>query len=212
MPQTGPRSGALARIDMKKVLKSLYHASARDVVQVEVPPLNYLMVDGEGDPNSTPAYQQAVEALYSVSYTAKFMLKQAAAGIDYAVMPLEGLWWADDLSAFVAGDRRHWKWTMMILQPDCVPRDVIVAATAAVREKKSLPALDRLRFETFTEGRCAQVMHVGPFTDEGPTIARLHAYIESRAALAGKHHEIYLSDIRRADPRKWKTIIRQPMT
>ena len=202
----------MARIDMKKVLKSLYYASARDVVQVEVPPLNYLMVDGEGDPNSAAAYPQAVEALYSVSYTAKFMLRKAAVGIDYVVMPLEGLWWADELTAFVAGDRQRWKWTMMILQPDCVPREVIAAATAAVREKKSLPALDLLRFETFTEGRCAQVMHVGPFTEEGPTIARLHAYIESRAALAGKHHEIYLTDIRRADPRKWKTIIRQPMT
>jgi hypothetical protein len=202
----------MARIDMKKALKSLYHVSARDVVQVDVPPLNYLMVDGEGDPNSTPAYQQAVEALYCVSYTAKFMLRKAAAGIDYAVMPLEGLWWADDLTAFVAGERRHWKWTMMIMQPDVVPGDVFVAAKAAVRKKKSLPALDRLRFESFAEGRCAQVLHVGPFTEEGPTIARLHAYIESHAALTGKHHEIYLTDIRRADPAKWKTIIRQPMT
>ena len=212
MSRAGSKAGADARIDMKKVLRPLYHASAREIGEVDVPPLDYLMVDGEGDPNTSPHYAQAVEALYSVSYTAKFMLKKSAAGIDYAVMPLEGLWWADDPSVFVAGDRRHWKWTMMILQPDCVPRDVIAAATEVVRMKKSLPALDRLRFESFTEGRCAQVLHVGPFAEEGPTIARLHAYIESRAALAGKHHEIYLTDIRRADPRNWKTIIRQPIT
>jgi hypothetical protein len=201
----------MARIDMKKELRQLYNASAKDVVQVDVPTLNYLMVDGNGDPNASPEYQQAVEALYSVSYTAKFMVKKAAAGIEYAVMPLEGLWWADDMSAFVVGERRHWKWTMMVMQPVVASSELVSAAIVDVRKKKSLPALRRLRFEPFSEGRCAQILHIGPFTEEGPTIERLHAYITSVTALAGKHHEIYLTDIRRADPRKWRTIIRQPM-
>lgn len=201
----------MAKIDLKKVLKQLYHASAKDVVQVDVPALNYLMVDGKGDPNSSPEYSQAVEALFSAAYTAKFMVKKGPDAIDYAVMPLEGLWWADDMSAFAANERSRWKWTMMIMQPDFVSNEVISAAIAELRKKKSLPAIDKLRLETFVEGPCAQILHVGPFTDEGPTIERLHAFIDSRTALTGKHHEIYLSDIRRADPKNWKTIIRQPM-
>lgn len=199
------------KIDLKKELKQLYRPSAKEVVQVDVPAFRFLMVDGKGDPNASLAYAQAVEALFSVSYTAKFMLKKGPAQIDYAVMPLEGLWWADDLSAFVADDRANWKWTMMIMQPHFVATEVIDAAIAAVRSRKPLPGLDRLRLEEFAEGRCAQVLHVGPFTEEGPTIERLHAFINARSGLAGKHHEIYLSDIRRADPAKWKTIIRQPM-
>ena len=198
-------------IDLKRELKHLYQASARKVVHVDVPPLRFLMVDGAGDPNATPAYAEAVEALFSVSYTAKFMVKRGPLGLDYKVMPLEGLWWADDLSAFAANDRSQWKWTMMILQPDFVPAEVIEAARAEVMRKKALPAMDRLRLEVFREGPCAQILHVGPFTAEGPTIQRVHDFITARGALAGKHHEIYLSDIRRAEPARWKTIIRQPM-
>lgn len=201
----------MKKVDLKKELKSLYQASAKNVVQVEVPTFRFLMVDGQGDPNTSPEYAQAVEALFSVSYTTKFMVKKGPQGIDYSVMPLEGLWWADDMSAFAANDRTHWKWTMMIMQPRFVGNEVVEAAMAAVRSRKHLPGIDRLRLEEFTEGRCAQVMHVGPFSEEGPTIQRLHAFIGDRSGLAGKHHEIYLSDIRRADPEKWKTIIRQPM-
>jgi hypothetical protein len=200
----------VSKIDLKKQLRQLYQPSAKEVVAVDVPELQFLMVDGAGDPNTAPAYAHAVEALFSVSYTAKFMVKKAQA-IDYGVMPLEGLWWADDLSAFVANDRSQWQWTMMIMQPSFVARDVIDAAIADVAKKKALPALGKLRLETFTEGSCAQVLHVGPFTAEGPTIERLHDFIDSRTGRRGKHHEIYLSDIRRADPAKWKTIIRQPM-
>jgi hypothetical protein len=126
-------------------------------------------------------------------------------------MPLEGLWWSDDLSAFTANERSKWQWTMMIMQPHFVEAAVVHEAIAAVRRKKALPALDDLRLESFHEGSCAQVLHIGPFTEEGPTIQRVHDFIVERSALSGKHHEIYLSDIRRADPRKWKTIIRQPM-
>lgn len=201
----------MKKIDLKKELKPLYQVSAKDVVQVDVPAFRFLMIDGKGDPNTSQEYAQAVEALFSVSYTAKFMVKKGPQEIDYSVMPLEGLWWADDLSAFVANDKARWKWTMMIMQPHLVADEVIEAAIAAVRSKKRLPGIDRLRLDEFVEGRCAQVLHVGPFSEEGPTIERLHAFIDARSGLAGKHHEIYLSDIRRADPAKWKTIIRQPM-
>ena len=156
-------------------------------------------------------YAEAVAALFSVSYTAKFALKKGTQKTDYAVMPLEGLWWADDWSAFGAGDRANWNWTMMILQPSFVPDGTIEDAIADVRRKKNLPGLHKLRLEEFSEGRCAQIMHIGPFSAEGPTIEKLHEYILAHGSLAGKHHEIYLSDIRRADPTKWKTILRQPM-
>lgn len=201
----------MQKIDLKKELKHLYQPSAKEVLQVEVPTFQFLMVDGEGDPNTSPAYSQAVEALFSVSYAAKFMVKKGAQAIDYGVMPLEGLWWADDMSVFATGDKSRWQWTMMIMQPDFVSSEVIAAAIADIRKKKNLAAVDKLRLEPFTEGLCAQVLHIGPFSEEGPTIDRLHRFIDAKTGRTGKHHEIYLSDIRRADPAKWKTIIRQPM-
>lgn len=201
----------MEKIDLKKDLKWLYQPSAKVVVEVDVPAFQFLMVDGVGDPNTAPAYAQAIEALFSVSYTTKFMLKKGPQALDYAVMPLEGLWWADDMAAFVSGDKARWQWTMMVMQPSCVSPDLIHAAIMDVKKKKNLPAVDRLRLEEFAEGRCAQVLHVGPFSEEGPTIERLHAFIDARGGRAGKHHEIYLSDIRRTDPKKWKTVLRQPM-
>ncbi|TWT18424.1 GyrI-like domain-containing protein [Luteimonas wenzhouensis] len=200
----------MTKIDLRRELRHLYAASTKEVVEVRVPALRFLMVDGRGDPNTEPAYAEAVEALFSVSYAAKFMLKKAG-GPDYAVMPLEGLWWVDDHAVFAADDRARWRWRMMVLQPDFVGDALLEAAIAQVRAKKALPGLDRLRLEAFTEGRCAQVLHVGPFSAEGPTIARVHDFIAGRGRLAGRHHEIYLSDVRRADPAKWRTIIRQPM-
>ncbi len=200
----------MTKIDLKRELRQLYAPSAREVVEVDVPRLRFLMIDGQGDPNTTPAYTEAVQALFSVSYAARFMLKRSA-GIDYAVMPLEGLWWADDPAAFASNDRARWRWTMMILQPDFVEDLVLEAAMEQVRRKKGLAAMDRIRLEHLTEGRCAQVLHVGPFSEEGPTIARVHGFIAAHGRLTGRHHEIYLSDIRRADPAKWRTIIRQPM-
>lgn len=201
----------MAKIDLKKDLKPLYQASAKAVVRVEIPALKYLMVDGKGDPNTSPLYGQAVEALFSVSYAAKFLLKKGPQALDYAVMPLEGLWWADNLTAFTANDRSQWMWTMMILQPPFVSDATVAEAIASIKKKKPLLAIDTLRLETFEEGHCAQTLHVGPFAEEGPTIERVHAFIDAQSARRGKHHEIYLSDIRRADPKKWKTIIRQPM-
>jgi hypothetical protein len=169
------------------------------------------MVDGEGNPNTSQEYAEAVEALFSVSYTAKFSIKNGPQARDYAVMPLEGLWWADDMSAFAANEKSKWKWTMMIMQPSFVADAIVEASIAEVRTKKALPGVDRLRLESFTEGRCAQILHIGPFSEEGPTVERLHEFIDARARRTGKHHEIYLTDIRRADPKNWKTIIRQPM-
>jgi len=199
------------KIDLKKELKHLYGASAKKVIEVKVPPLKYLMVDGKGDPNTSEEFAPAVEALFAVSYTAKFALKKGIQAIDYAVMPLEGLWWADDMSVLVADAKANWKWTMMILQPAFAPDEVIEAAIASAGKKKKLPSLSKLRLEEFSEGSCAQIMHVGPFSEEGPTIAKLHEFIDARTGRTGKHHEIYLSDIRRARPEKWKTILRQPM-
>lgn len=201
----------MERVDLKREFKHLYHASAKAITEVDVPLFRFLMIDGQGDPNTSPEYAAAIEALYSVAYTAKFMMKKAPQPLDYAVMPLEGLWWADDLSAFATGNRAEWKWTMMIMQPAFVPEGVIDAAISEVRAKKALSAIDRVRLEAFTEGRCAQVLHIGPYAAEGPTIERLHAYIGARAHRTGRHHEIYLSDPRRSDPRKWRTILRQPM-
>jgi hypothetical protein len=200
----------MEKIDLKKELKELYRPSTREVSEVNVPPLSFLMVDGEGDPNTSSTYKEAVEALFSVSYAVKFAIKKDQ-GIDYGVMPLEGLWWADDMSTFISGDKASWKWTLMIMQPSFVTAKLVESTVRSLQDKKTLPGLARLRFDTFSEGRCAQMLHIGPFSEEGPTIQRVHDYIASRSSLRGRHHEIYLSDIRRAAPDKWKTIIRQPM-
>lgn len=198
--------------DLKKELRELYAPSARAVQRVDVPTLRFLKIDGQGDPNTSPAYAEAVEALFALSYAVKFRAAKGPLGINYGVMPLEGLWWADDMSSFTTGDRSDWQWTMMIMQPDFVDGDLIETTRLGVVEKKGLPGLQRVRLESFTEGPSAQIMHVGPFSTEGPTIEKVHTFIDdSGREPRGKHHEIYLSDIRKGDPAKWKTIIRQPM-
>lgn len=201
----------MEKIDLRKTMKHLYQTSAKEVVQVDVPTMNFLMVDGEGDPNTSQAYSDAVEALFMVSYAVKFMIKKGALAIDYGVMPLEGLWWADDMSKFSGADKSNWKWTMMIMQPSFVTPDAVDLAITDVKAKKNPPALSKVRLESFSEGKCAQVMHIGPFSEEGPAIEKVHQFIDAKGQLTGKHHEIYLSDIRKADPSKWKTIVRQPM-
>lgn len=201
----------MEKVDLRRELKSLYRPPRNKIVELTVPPLRYLMVDGMGDPNTSPEYARAIEALFAVAYTAKFMVKKGPQAIDYAVMPLQGLWWADDPGAFAVGARDQWKWTMMIVQPDFVADDLIAEAMTRVAEKKGSELIAGLRLESFAEGRCAQLLHIGPFSEERPAIERLHEYIRERSELRGRHHEIYLSDIRRAAPEKWKTIIRQPM-
>lgn len=201
----------MKKIDFKKELKHLYQPLAKEVAMVDVPTMNYLMIDGEGDPNTSQAYADAVETLFMVSYATKFMVKKGASAIDYGVMPLEGLWWTGDMSMFTTADKSNWKWTMMIMQPSFVTPEIIGSAIIDVKKKKNPAAISKLRLEAFSEGRCAQIMHIGPFSEEGPTVEKLHKFIDSRSRRIGKHHEIYLSDIRKADPSKWKTIIRQPM-
>ena len=201
----------MQKIDYKKELKEFYRPSAKKIVEVDVPEMNFLMVDGRGVPGSE-TYTQAVEALYSVSYTLKFMIKRGESEIDYGVLPLEGLWWAEDMSDFVNDNKENWIWTMMIMQPNLITGAMVQSAIDEVKLKKKLPGIDKLRFDSFTEGRCAQTLHIGPFSEEGPTIERVHSFIDEQGnELTGKHHEIYLTDIRRAAPENWKTVIRQPM-
>jgi len=201
----------MEKIDLKKEYEILYKPSAKTVAIVDVPSFNYLMIDGQGDPNASESYRHAVEALFSLSYTLKFAIKKSSTAIDYGVMPLEGLWWADDLSAFTADQKNLWKWTMMIMQPHFIDKALVDKTIIELQKKKELPALKNIRFEAFEEGLCAQILHIGPFSEEGPAVEKLHQFIETNGTLTGKHHEIYLSDIRRASPEKWKTIVRQPM-
>jgi hypothetical protein len=203
----------MGKIDYKKELKHLYRPSAKKVETVVVPKMDFLMIDGEGDPNASQAFQDAIGVLYSLSYTLKFMIKKGEIGIDYGVLPLEGLWWADDMSAFSVENKDGWQWTLMIMQPELVTMEMVIEAMEQVKAKKNQVSLPRVRFESFEEGKVAQVLHIGPFSEEGPTVEKVHRFIEkSGAQRLGKHHEVYLSDIRRAAPENWKTIIRQPMS
>lgn len=203
----------MTKIDFTKEYKQLYQPSAREFELVEVPRLTYLMVDGHGDPNTAPAYAQAVEALYGLAYRIKFISK-AELGRDYVVPPLEGLWWADDYNSFTTAlDKSKWDWTMLIMVPEWISRELYERALDELRRKKPLPALEAIRMEPYEEGLAAQILHIGPYDAEGPVLARLHqewipqhGYVES-----GKHHEIYLSDPRRVEPAKLKTVLRQPV-
>ena len=203
----------MGKIDYKKTLKAFYGPSAKKVVEVDLPTMNFLMIDGKGNPGTSEEFAQAVEVLYPVCYTLKFMVKKGKAGIDYGVLPLEGLWWADDMSDFVSGNKDRWKWTLMIMQPDLVSSEMVEQAILQVREKKNPAGLSKLRFESFHEGRSAQTLHIGSFDEEGPTIIRVHQFIEEAGyRLSGKHHEIYLNDPRRTAPERLKTVIRQPFS
>ena len=201
----------MKKVDYKKKLKHLYGPSSKKIVIVEVPSMNYFMVDGEGGP-AAESYQQAIEALYGLSFTVKFDVKKGV-GLDYTVMPLEGLWWAKDITAFSADRKDEWLWKMMIMQPDYVTAKHVNAATKQLREKKNPLALDKIRFESYHEGLSVQILHIGPYDDEGPTIAQMHKFIDENGyQLHMKHHEIYLSDPRRSKPEKLKTVLRQPIT
>lgn len=199
----------MTTFDYKKEYKPLYFPPQGRFTWVDVPPLDYLMLDGHGDPNHNPQYQVVVEALYSLAYTLKFQLKKA--GIEYGVPPLEGLWWMENMAEFSLQTKDRWDWTMMILQPAPVTPEQLEQARAAALHKKGLPELAQVRLERLYEGRAAQVTYLGAYADEGPTIAALHAFIhEQECVRQGKHHEIYLGDPRRTAPEKLKTVIRQP--
>jgi len=198
------------KYDIKKAHRALYSPSSKDFTLVDVPELRYIAVDGTGDPNTSAEYASAVEALYAVAYALKFASKKTR---DFTVGPLEGLWRADDPSVFTARHKQSWEWTMMISQPDWITDDMVRSAVDAVAEKKVNDALDKVRLHTFTEGMCVQILHIGPYDDEGPTLARLHDEWMPAHGLTfnGDHHEIYLNDARRTAPDKLKTVLRQPV-
>jgi hypothetical protein len=198
-------------IDLKKELKDYYNPSAKAVSLVDVPAMSFIMVDGQGAPAS-PQFQQAIEALYSISYTIKFAKKKRE-GIDYPVMALEGLWWADDMRDFdpETGDRDRWQWTLLMMQPPVVSRIDFESGREAAAKKKPNLSIKVVRLDKFLEGPSAQIMHIGPFTEEGPNVLKLHQKIaEIGGQLSGKHHEIYLSDFRKVEPAKMRTVLRQP--
>lgn len=199
-------------LDLKKELKHLYNPSSKEITFVDVPTMNFIKVDGAGDPNTSQEFQDAIGVIFSLSYTLKFKIKKAEPTKEYAVMPMEGLWWSEDMSSFdMALNKALWKWTVMIMQPEFVTSDLFDQAVEEVRKKKDLPGLAKARFESYHEGPSAQIMHIGPFSTEGPTVAKIHEAIHNNGArISGLHHEIYLNDFRKVSPEKMKTVVRQP--
>jgi hypothetical protein len=204
----------MSPFDLVRLLHPLYAPPKGRCVIVEVPDLAFLMIDGRGDPNTSEAYRDALQALYGVAYTLKFTLKKSDAERDFKVAPLEGLWWTDETppTPEELEQRDAWNWTMMIAVPDAVTADEAAAAAEAAARKRELPAAPLIRLERFEEGLAAQTMHVGPYSEEAPTIERLHAYVaEQGYDLRGRHHEIYLGDPRRTAPERLKTVVRHPI-
>jgi hypothetical protein len=200
------------KTDFKKTLDA-YQAPRGRFRVVDVPDMRYLMIDGHGDPN-TPAFAEAVQALYPVAYKLKFASKRDL-GRDYVVPPLEGLWWAEDMEAFTAArDKSRWDWTSMLMVPDWIDHAMLAAAVEQVRTKNPPVRLGDVRLETLSEGRCVQTLHVGAFDGEADVLAQLHEeFIPAHGLrMVGHHHEIYLSDFRRVAPEKQRTILRQPVT
>ncbi|MGJ3508693.1 GyrI-like domain-containing protein [Enemella sp. A6] len=202
------------KIDFKKTLDS-YRARPGEFRILDVPELQYLMMDGYGDPNTSPAYSEALASLYPVAYKLKFASKREL-GRDYVVPPLEGLWWADDMTSFTsARDKSRWHWTMMLMVPDWIDRPLFEDAVSQAGAAKSVPPqrLTDVRLAGLSEGRCVQTLHIGPFDAEADVLARLHHRFipEQGLTMTGKHHEIYLSDFRRVAPEKLRTILRQPV-
>ena len=200
----------MTKVDFKKTLKHLY-TPKKAFATVDVPEMQFLMVDGHGDPNTAQEYKDAIAALYAVAYKMKFMSKIGLER-DYVVPPLEGLWWAEDMGTFTTREKSEWKWTMMIMVPEWITTTNFADAIAQVRKAKNPTALDKVRLEPYHEGLSVQIMHIGSYDDEGPVLAEMHsAYIPENGLVEnGKHHEIYLSDPRRVAPEKLKTVLRQP--
>lgn len=200
------------KIDYKKDLKEYYQAKLNKIVTVDVPKMNFIMIDGYGDPNASQDYIDAIQTLYPIAYGIKFCCKKELE-LDFGVMPLEGLWWSDNMDDFDK-NKDDWLWTAMIMQPDFVNKTIFDKVVEQTRVKKSLPSIDKIRFESYDEGRSAQTMYVGPYAQEGEIIQAVHTFIKQQGGKLDStnkhHHEIYLSDPRRTDASKLKTIIRQP--
>jgi hypothetical protein len=199
------------KVDFKKTLDS-YRARGGELRILDVPAMQYLMVDGKGDPNTSQEYADALAALYPVAYRLKFTSKREL-DRDYVVPPLEALWWATDMTVFTTGDKSRWLWTAMIMTPDWATAEMLDDALAAVAAKDRPEALDKVRLERLEEGRCVQTLHIGPYDEEGPVLAEMHNRFipDSGLRMTGKHHEIYLNDARRVEPAKLRTILRQPV-
>lgn len=198
------------KIDYMRAMSHLYRAHGYPEL-VEVPPMRFLMVDGHGDPNGSATFREAVEALFSLSYALKFRVKSID-GIDYKVLPLEGLWWIPNARVWDFADKSDWDWTLMVMQPELVTDDMVVEVREEVAKRKRLPALERAHLGAFDEGLAAQILHVGPYAEERPTLERLYGFVREEGFLpTGKHHEIYLSDPSKAPPPKLRTIIRHPV-
>ena len=208
-------------LDLKKELKHLYAPSAKKPGIVQVPRLQFAMIDGaieKGyEPGNSPAFAEATQALYSISYTLKFMLKKRKTNpIDYPVMTLEGLWSIQDENVDVA-KKDNWSYILMILQPDIITKDIFEEGREQARKKKGdSPALSKLDLAYFEEGLCVQIMHMGPYATEPATIERMRAFaLENRyrdnVGPNGRHHEIYVGDPRKANPTKLKTVLRHPI-
>lgn len=201
------------KTEYTKTLGNIYQQSKKDISILEVPPMNFLTIQGRGDPNGSEPYSQAVGALYSLAYFLKFAVKKGPSGINYGIMPLEGLWWAEDMNHFNMENRINWKWQMMIMQPDVISAELFDQAVGEVRRKKNPAKLDEVKFEHIEEGLCAQIFHAGPYGEvERSTTDKLHAFIRDQGyKKTGRHHEIYFNSPLRTAPEKLKTIIRQPI-
>ena len=204
---------AKTKIDLKKQYPEFYNPPKEPHI-LEIPEMNFFMVDGTGYPGDNPLYQEALQLLYGVSFTLKMKIIKPI-GKDYVVPPLEGLWWADDMSVFTEEYMKRkdeWKWTSMIRIPDFVTDDQIQSGLERFNITKKPENFSKLYHEPYKEGMVVQVLHLGPFSEEGPVIARMHDYaLEEGYILHNKHHEIYLSDPRRTKPEKLRTVIRQPI-
>jgi hypothetical protein len=202
------------KVDFKKSMKEYYQPSSKEVTVVDVPEMQFLMIDGMGSPGDSKEYQDALSALYPVAFKIKFLSK--AKGKDYVVPPLEGLWWADNMDDFTEGNRDKWKWTMMIMLPEWINETMINETLKITKKKKPelTNLLLKLRVDKYKEGKAAQIMHIGPYSEEGPTVQKVHDFIQKEGGKFeghnNKHHEIYLSDPRKANPATMKTVIRQP--
>lgn len=201
----------LPKLDFRRELGDLYDARDEPAL-IEVPPIRFLMVDGHGDPNGSRPFRQAVEALNAVAYALKFRVRALPEGVDFDVMPLEGLWWIPNARVWDFDDKSDWDWTLMLAQPDIVTSELVAETMEAVRTRRKMAALERVRFERFEEGTCAQLVHRGPFSAERPSLERLYDFVRRQGSMpVGKHHEIYLTDPQRTAPERMRTIIRQPI-
>ncbi|HUK80301.1 MAG TPA: GyrI-like domain-containing protein [Nitrososphaerales archaeon] len=197
-----------AKLELRKTMKEFYNPPAGEVVLVKLPPLKYIMVDGEGEPGGE-SFQQAMGAIYNVAYSMKFRSKRLLKK-DYDMMAPEGLWWMK--GKIDMNKRDKWLWTLMILVPDFVTPEMFSDSVAEVRSKKNPPGLERARLDTLDEGTSLQIMHVGPYATESESIAKMDAYAKEHGyKMVEKHHEIYLGDPRRAAPSKLRTVLRHPV-